>query len=130
MTKVPPAAPMKRRMMARLVALETRPVQAVGIEAKQRTTVKRTRGPTLSQKGPRRKRMKMVPPTPTMEDVQISFFVKLSVSRISERRGAIENQMKKAMKKPNQEKWKALIWGREKLQSLISVARSSCSGST
>jgi len=74
--------------------------------------------------------MKMVPPTPTMLDVQISFLVRSRVSLISERRGAMENQMKKAMKKPSQEKWKALMCGREKLQSLISVALSSCSGST
>ncbi len=38
---------------------------------------------------------------------------------------ASKKVMKKAMKKPNQEKWKALMWGREKLQSLISVALSS-----
>jgi hypothetical protein len=38
--------------------------------------------------------------------------------------------MKKAMKKPHQEQWKARMCGREKSHSLISVALSSWSGST
>jgi hypothetical protein len=53
--------------------------------------------------------MKMVPPTPTMDDVQISSLVKPKVSRISERSGVIANQMKNAMKNDHQEQWKALI---------------------
>jgi hypothetical protein len=61
--------------------------------------------------------MKIVPPTPTTLDVQISCFERFRVVRISERSGAIANQMKKAMKKPHHDKWKALMWGREKLQS-------------
>jgi hypothetical protein len=39
------------------------------------------------------------------------------------------NQMKKAMKKPHHEQWKARMCGRAKLQSLISVDLSSWSGS-
>ena len=50
--------------------------------------------------------------------------------RIAERRGLIANQIKKAMKKPHQEQWKARMWGRAKLHNLISVALSSWSGST
>ena len=72
----------------------------------------------------------MVPPTPTILEVQICFFSRSSVSLISLRRGATANQMKKAMKNPTHEQWKALMWGREKLQSLIWLARSSWSGST
>mmetsp|Transcript_13031 Transcript_13031/g.17463 ORF Transcript_13031/g.17463 Transcript_13031/m.17463 type:complete len:211 (+) Transcript_13031:1011-1643(+) len=130
MTNVPPAKPMKRRRTARPAAELTRPVNAVGIDAKHRMTVKRIRGPYLSHAGPRTNRMKMVPPTPAIEDVQICCLVKSSVSLISDRSGAIANQMKKAMKKDHQEQWKARMCGREKLQSLISVALSSCSGST
>mmetsp|Transcript_24214 Transcript_24214/g.31539 ORF Transcript_24214/g.31539 Transcript_24214/m.31539 type:complete len:226 (+) Transcript_24214:1003-1680(+) len=129
-TKVPPAIPMKRRRMARPAAEFTRPVIAVGIEAQQRTIVMRTRAPYLSQAGPRMKRMQIVPETPTIDEVQSSFFSKSKLSWISERRGATANQMKKAMKKPHQEQWKARMCGRAKLQSLISVALSSWSGST
>jgi hypothetical protein len=109
MTKVPPALPMKRRTRVRLRAELMNPVQAVGMEAKQRTAHMGIRAPHLSQAGPRAKRMKMVPPTPTMEEVQICSLVKPKSSRISERRGAIANQMKKAQKKLHQEQWKALM---------------------
>eukprot|EP00957_Ditylum_brightwellii_P209497 15361995-Ditylum_brightwellii.AAC.1 len=67
----------------------------------------------------------MVPATPVIEDVQICCLSKSSVIAISESRGVIENQMKNAMKKHHQEQWKARMCGREKLQSLISVALSS-----
>ena len=107
------------------MALLTSPVMAVGIEAMQRIMANGIRAPYLSQTGPRRKRMKMVPPTPTMEEVQTSFLVMPMSSRISERRGAMANQMKKAMKKPHHEQWKARMCGRAKLQSLISDALSS-----
>jgi hypothetical protein len=42
-----------------------------------------------------------------------------------ERRGAIANQMKKAMKKPHHEQWKTRMCGLVKMQSLILVALSS-----
>jgi hypothetical protein len=103
MTKVPPAVPMNKRRTVNPVEEFTNPRQAVGIDAKQRTLVKRTRDPTLSHRGPNRKRIKMVPPTPTMLEVQISSFVKLKVSRISESNGAMANQIKKAIKKATQE---------------------------
>jgi hypothetical protein len=104
MTNVPPAIPMKRRRIAKPVAVSTKPVHAVGIEAEQRTTVKRIRAPYLSQPGPRMKRMKMVPATPTIDEVQISSFVSPRVSRISERRGAMANHMKKAIKNDHLQK--------------------------
>jgi hypothetical protein len=43
--------------------------------------------------------MKMVPATPTMLEVQTSLLLRLRSFRISGRRGAMANQMKKAMKK-------------------------------
>lgn len=92
-----------------LTALLTKPVQAVGIEAEHSTIVKRSLAPYLSQSGPRRKRMKIVLPTPTMFDVQICPLVRFSVVLISPRRGAMENQMKNAIKKPHHEQWKARI---------------------
>jgi hypothetical protein len=109
MTKVPPAVPMKRRRMESPVAEFTKPVHAVGMEAKHKRIAIGMRAPHLSQAGPRAKRMKIVPPTPTMEEVQISSLVNPMSSRISERRGAMANQMKKAMKNPHQEQWKALM---------------------
>mmetsp|Transcript_64841 Transcript_64841/g.173824 ORF Transcript_64841/g.173824 Transcript_64841/m.173824 type:complete len:207 (-) Transcript_64841:132-752(-) len=128
-TKVAPATPIKSRRMARPVALLTNPVHAVGMEAKQRMSMKRTRAPYLSHMGPMTKRIKIVPPTPTMEEVQTSCFVMPISSRISESKGAMANQMKKAMKKHHHAQWKARMWGRAKLQSLISLALSSWSGS-
>jgi len=121
---------MKKRRAIKLEELLTRPVRAVGIEAKQRITVKRTLDPNLSHKGPRAKRKRMVPATLAILDDQTSTFVRLRVLRTSGRRGAIENQMKKAMKKFHHEQWKARMCGLANEQSLISVALSSCSGST
>ena len=63
-------------------------------------------------------------------DVQSSVFVRPREVLISGKRGAMANQMKKAMKKANQAQWKALMCGRLKLNILISVALSSWSGST
>jgi len=107
MTKVPPAMPMNRRRTARVAAELISPVQAVGIDAAQRTTVKRMRAPYLSHAGPRRKRMNIVPATPTILDVQISSLVSFSVIWISDKRGVIENHMKKAMKNDHHAQWKA-----------------------
>ena len=98
MTNVPPATPMNRRRIANPVAELTNPVHAVGILAQHKTTVNSTRAPYLSHAGPNMKRMKMVPPTPTMLEVQISSLVNFKSSRISESNGAIANQMKKAIK--------------------------------
>mmetsp|Transcript_33284 Transcript_33284/g.37342 ORF Transcript_33284/g.37342 Transcript_33284/m.37342 type:complete len:81 (-) Transcript_33284:527-769(-) len=80
MTKVPPAVPMKRRTTASPVAELTRPVHAVGIAAKHKTTAMGIRAPNLSQAGPNAKLIKIVPATPTIEDVQISCFVNPKVS--------------------------------------------------
>jgi hypothetical protein len=49
------------------------------------------------------KRMKMVPPTPTIDDVQICAGFKFSEVRISLKRGVMANQMKNALKNENQE---------------------------
>mmetsp|Transcript_6679 Transcript_6679/g.18654 ORF Transcript_6679/g.18654 Transcript_6679/m.18654 type:complete len:201 (-) Transcript_6679:191-793(-) len=130
MTKVPPTRPMKRRRTMRPEAELTRPVQAVGMAQQHRTPVKRMRAPYLSQRGPRTNLMQMVPATEMTEEVQISFLVMPRSGPISDRRGAMANQMKKAMKKHHHEQWKARMWGREKLHSLISLALSSWSGST
>lgn len=98
MTKVPPAVPMNKRSTERPTALFTSPVQAVGMDAKHRTILKRRRAPTLSQSGPSKNRIKMVPPTPTMDEVQICSLVKSRDVRISDNSGAMANQMKKARK--------------------------------
>ena len=80
-----------------------KPVHAVGMEAKQRTEPNSTLAPYLSHMGPKSKRTKIVPPTPTMEDVQISFFVSSKDFWISPRRGVIANQIMNAMKKAHHE---------------------------
>jgi hypothetical protein len=92
---------MKRRNIMRLVALLTKPVHPVGNAAKQRTHMKRIRDPYLSQAGPRRKRIKMVPVTLAMLDDQSCFLSRIRVFLISGRRGAIANHTKNAMKKAN-----------------------------
>mmetsp|Transcript_21581 Transcript_21581/g.45634 ORF Transcript_21581/g.45634 Transcript_21581/m.45634 type:complete len:206 (+) Transcript_21581:1181-1798(+) len=129
-TKVDPPSPMKKRRTERVAALLTRPVQAQGIEQSIRSTPIRRRAPYLSHIGPLMKRMKTVPATEQMLDVQISCFEMPKVSLISGRSGAIANQMKKAVKNPIHEQWNARMCGRLKERSLISVALSSWSGST
>eukprot|EP00523_Entomoneis_sp_CCMP467_P020069 CAMPEP_0168863106 /NCGR_PEP_ID=MMETSP0727-20121128/18781_1 /TAXON_ID=265536 /ORGANISM="Amphiprora sp., Strain CCMP467" /LENGTH=89 /DNA_ID=CAMNT_0008918169 /DNA_START=223 /DNA_END=492 /DNA_ORIENTATION=- len=89
--------------MAKPVAELTKPVQAVGMAAAISIMVNKTRGPTVSQSGPTKKRTKMVPPTPTMEEVQTSPLVSRKSSRISDSKGEMANQMKKAIKKALQE---------------------------
>lgn len=121
---------MKKRRAIKPSAFVIRPVRAVGIDAKHKITVKSTLDPNLSHRGPRAKRKRMVPATLQILDDQIWNFVKPKVVRISGRRGAAANQIKKAMKKFHHEQWKARICGLAKEQSLISVALSSCSGST
>lgn len=108
MTKVPPATPIKALRTYNCVAVCTKPVQAVGIDAKHRTTLKSTRAPYLSHRGPNRKRTAIVLPTPAIEDVQICFLLNPKSERISLSRGEIANQIKKAIKKENQEQWNPL----------------------
>lgn len=107
MTKVDPPRPMKKRVAARVAAELTRPIQAQGIDAAIKTIPIRIRAPNLSQRGPRTKRMTIVPATEQMLEVQMSCLVILRSSLTSVSRGAMANQMKKAMKKQNQEQWKA-----------------------
>ena len=130
MTKVDPAKPIKKRMAIRLSALLTTPVSAVGIAAKVSIIVKRTRDPNLSHNGPRAKRKRIVPATLAILEDQTSTLLKLRDFLTSGRRGATANQIKNAMKKFHQEQWKARMWGLAKEHNLISVALSSCSGST
>jgi len=61
-------------------------------------TYNKTRAPYTSQRGPRMKRIKIVPPTPAILEVHISSFVRPSSSLMAGRRGETANQMKKAMK--------------------------------
>jgi hypothetical protein len=85
------------------VAVLTSPVIAVGMAAVHSTPVIKILAPYLSLMGPRMKRMKMVPPTPTIDDVQICAGFKFSEVRISLKRGVMANQMKNALKNENQE---------------------------
>jgi hypothetical protein len=98
-TNVPPARPMKKRRIIKPLALSTSPVQAVGIDDKQRTIENKTLAPYLSHSGPKRNRMKMVPVTPAIDELHISSFVNFNVCCISGRRGEAANQLKYAMKK-------------------------------
>lgn len=107
MTKVDPPRPMKKRRIIRLVEEVTTPVKAHGIDAPIRIKPIRTRAPNLSHIGPKRKRMKMVPATELMLDVQACWPVRLRVFLISGMSGAMANQMKKATKKDHHEQWNA-----------------------
>merc|ERR1719183_1765063 len=75
---------------------------------------------------PKKRRMKMVPTTATMELVQMSSFeIPMptgSGSLIVDRRGVILNQQKNARKKEIHDTWNPRMWGRRKEFSLISVA--------
>jgi len=82
----------------------TRPVKAVGMEANIKMIPIRMRAPNLSHIGPLMKRMKIVPSTEKMLDVQISCLVRpippsSGGSLITGMSGAMANQMKKAVKK-------------------------------
>mmetsp|Transcript_2639 Transcript_2639/g.3513 ORF Transcript_2639/g.3513 Transcript_2639/m.3513 type:complete len:116 (-) Transcript_2639:207-554(-) len=112
------------------MSLFTRPVNAVGIEAHIRITPMGIRAPNLSQTGPLTKRIKMVPATEQMLDVQICCLSIPKLFPTSLSRGAMANQIKKAIKKDHHEQWKALMCGLEKSHNLISLARSSWLGST
>ena len=102
-TNVPPAIPMNNLRTERPTEVFTKPVHAVGIEAQHKTRANRVRAPYLSQSGPNRKRTKIVPPTPTMLEVQTCCLVRPRVVRISGISGAIANQMMNAIKKATQE---------------------------
>merc|ERR1712071_268918 len=80
--------------------------------------------------GPSAKRRIMVPATLAILDDHRSLTSICRLFLISGSRGAAANQIKKAIKKHHHEQWNARICGRAKEQSLISVALSSCSGST
>ena len=72
MTKVEPPIPMKKRNTVNPVAVLTKPVKAVGQALQNKIMPIGIRGPYLSQKGPRRKRMTIVPIEAEIDDVQIS----------------------------------------------------------
>mmetsp|Transcript_6988 Transcript_6988/g.15113 ORF Transcript_6988/g.15113 Transcript_6988/m.15113 type:complete len:150 (-) Transcript_6988:161-610(-) len=112
------------------VRLLTRPIHAVGMEANMRTHPMGIRAPNLSQTAPKTNRIQISNKTAQILLVQMSDGCKSRESLISGRSGAMANHMKKAMKKPHQEKWKALMCGRAKEHNLSSFALSSWSGST
>jgi len=105
-------------------------MHAHGIDAAIKTHPIKMRAPYLSQRGPRTNLMTIVPETEQMLDVQISSLLMPRDSLTSGSKGAIANQIKKAMKKDHHEQWNARIWGLAKLKSLISVALSFWLGST
>jgi len=129
MTNADPPSPIKKRVIDSDAVLFTSPIHAHGIDADIKTTAIKIRAPYLSQRGPRTNRMTIVPATEQMLDVQISFASIPRESLTSESKGAIANQIKKAMKKDHHEQWNARIWGLAKLHSLISVALSFWFGS-
>lgn len=103
MTKDDPAIPIKRRKIANPAKVLTAPVQAVGMAANMSTAAIGRRAPYLSQTAPNTKRMTISPLTATMLVIQMSPLERSKVSRTSVSKGAMENQMKKAIKKDHQE---------------------------
>lgn len=92
-----------------LPALVTRPVKAHEIDAHIKITPIKIRAPYLSQSGPLIKRIKIVPSTEQMLDVQTSCGEIFNVSLILGRSGAMANQIKKAVKNPIHEQCTARI---------------------
>ena len=84
-----------------------KPMKAVGMEATMRMEPMRMRAPYLSHRDPKTKRMTMSKATAKIFDVQISCLLRFRSTWMMGRRGAMANQMKKAMKNPHHEKWKA-----------------------
>jgi hypothetical protein len=80
------------------VAELTSPVRAAGTDEEHRMIKYRILAPYLSHKGPRSNRTAIVDPTPAIDDVQISCFVRFRSSFIIGKNGVIENQTKKATK--------------------------------
>lgn len=69
----------------------TKPVNAVGQALQNNTIPIGILGPNLSQKGPRTKRITMVPTEAAIDDVQISASLSLRVLCTSFNNGVIEN---------------------------------------
>jgi hypothetical protein len=107
MTNADPPSPMKNLVIDREAVLFTSPMQAHGIDAPINTIPINIRAPYLSQSGPSKKRMKIVPATEQILDVQISSFEIWRDVLTSDKRGAIANQIKKAMKNDHHEQWNA-----------------------
>mmetsp|Transcript_33050 Transcript_33050/g.54677 ORF Transcript_33050/g.54677 Transcript_33050/m.54677 type:complete len:213 (-) Transcript_33050:79-717(-) len=130
-TNTQPITPWKKRTIARSVPLfTTKPPTATGMQNVHRMSAMQSRPPKRSHRGPIAKRNTIVLATEQMFATQISSAVKPMSSLILGIRGANENQARKATKKPSHAKWKALMWGFAKLQTLISVALSPWAGST
>jgi hypothetical protein len=103
MTNDDPAIPIKRRKIANPPNVLTAPVQAVGIAANMSTAAMGRRAPYLSQTAPKTNRITMSPETATILVIQMSPFDNSNVSLTSGSNGAMENQMKKAIKNDHQE---------------------------
>jgi hypothetical protein len=76
MTKVDPPIPMKNLRTVNPEAVFTSPVNPVGIALINRMIDIGIRGPYLSQNGPKRKRMMIVPETAEIDDVHICSLVR------------------------------------------------------
>ena len=101
MTNDAPAKPMNVRRTISPLADSTNPTQEVHIAAIHKIITIGILGPYLSQIGPIAIRTMMVPPTPAIDELHNSFFVRLRVFLISGRSGETANQMKNATKKAN-----------------------------
>ena len=95
MTKVEPPIPMKKRKTVNPVALLTSPVKAVGIALQRRMIPIGIRGPYLSQKGPSKNLITIVPDTAAMEEDQICSLLNPKSTCISESKGVMENLYRK-----------------------------------
>ena len=83
--------PIKNRMMQSPTALLTRPVMAVGIALHMRMIPIGMRGPYLSQNGPSKNRITIVPVTAAIDDDQICSVDRPKESCTSESSGEMEN---------------------------------------
>lgn len=85
---------MKNRNTVNPVALLTKPVKAVGHALQNRIIPIGILGPYLSQNGPSKKRMIIVPEEAAIDDVQICESLSFSVFCTSFSKGVTENLLK------------------------------------
>ena len=86
--------PMKNLKAVNPVAPLTSPVKAVGTALQKRMIPIGIRGPYMSQKGPNKNLITIVPETAAMDEDQICSLVSPNVSCTSDRSGVIENLLR------------------------------------
>jgi hypothetical protein len=96
MTNVDPPIPIKNLMAASPPADLTRPIIPVGMAVQKRTIPMGILGPYLSTKGPKTKRMMIVPDTADIDEFQSCSLLKSNDICTSDNRGEMLNHIRNA----------------------------------